>query len=69
MICGRLIAFEFQYDGNNFVIINIYGSNIDDISIHEQVIKFLAENEDKHLILGGDFNTILDPTLDIKKWA
>jgi hypothetical protein len=40
---------------NTYIVTNIYGPNNDDISIFEQLDKFILENEEKKIIIiGGD---------------
>jgi len=45
-------------------IINIYGLNADNTIVLNDLQNHLSPNTDIHVIIGGDFNTIFDPTLD-----
>ena len=42
----------------------MYGPNNDEIRIFEKLEEYIKENEEKTIIIGGDFNTVLDETLD-----
>ena len=66
IVCGRLIAIEFEQTMNTYIVINIYGPNNDDTSIFEQLDKFILEHEEKKIIIGGDINTVLDTEIDKK---
>lgn len=66
IIIGRLIAIEFILNEIPYVIINIYGPNKDDTFIFEKLRSFLLDKEDKTIIIGGDFNTVINPEIDKK---
>ena len=66
---GRLQALEIRINDRNITIINIYGPNNDEISLFEKLEEFLLLNNDKSIIVGGDFNTILDIEKDRKNGA
>ena len=64
IICGRLQALEIKINENELIVINIYGPNNDDINIFSKLEKFIQENDEKTILVGGDFNTVLDENLD-----
>ena len=64
IICGRLQALEIKMNENELIVINIYGPNNDDINIFSKLEKFIQENDEKTILIGGDFNTVLDENLD-----
>ena len=66
---GRLQALEITINDKNIIIINIYGPNNDDISIFNKLEEFILLNDDKSIIIGGDFNTYLDIDKDRKNGA
>ena len=51
---------------NIIIIINVYGPNKDYVSFFDKFEAFIRENEDKDIINGGDFNTILNNEIDKK---
>ena len=64
-IYGRLIRLDFSYEGlSNFRIVNVYFPNVSSDRI--EFINNLSQHlcGAKHLILGGDFNFVLDTNLD-----
>ena len=48
------------------VILNVYGPNTDDLVYFNTLETYLKENIDKNIIIGGDFNTVLNTELDKK---
>ena len=60
IIIGRLQAAEITINDKKLVILNIYGPNTDDFTHFNTLEKYLKDNTDKTLIIGGDFNTVLD---------
>ena len=63
---GRLIACEIEINGKPFIIVNIYGTNIDDDKLFLKLQQFLSLHNDKSIIVGGDFNTVLQTHIDKK---
>ena len=45
----------------------MYGPNKDDVTFFEKLEFFMMENEDKDIISGGDYNTIINSEIDKKK--
>ena len=66
IIEGKLQAIEIMIDEKIITIINIYGSNLDDIQDLIQLEKYLNENDENTFMIGGDFNTALDTKKDKK---
>ena len=63
---GRLQAIELKINDKNITIINIYGPNNDEILLFEKLEEFMLLHDDKSIITGGDFNTVLDTEKDKK---
>ena len=67
---GRYIILDATIDDNQMTLINIYAPTRDNINDQLQFIQelqtSLIEYIDKNLIIGGDFNTYLNPKLDKK---
>ena len=66
ILAGRIQALELTANENELVILNIYGPNTDDIFCFEMLENHLKENEEKMIIVGGDFNTVFNIELDKK---
>ena len=48
----------------NIKLVNIYGPNSDSPSFFEKIQEILVSNEQEYIIICGDFNIGLNPTLD-----
>ena len=64
IIPGEIQALKVKMYERNVVFINVYGPNADDKTFFELLCNFLEENEENEFIIGGDFNTVLEPKLD-----
>ena len=63
---GRLQSLEIRINDKTIVLINVYGPNKDEIMVFNKLDDYISNNADKNVIIGGDFNTILD--IDINKY-
>ena len=67
---GRILAIDCEIEDNNFIVYNIYAPTKDQyteqIEFLDYLRNLLQENQGKNVILGGYFNTYLNPTLDKK---
>ena len=68
---GRILVIEVKIDQSDFVLINIYKANTNSEQLHtlKDLINILENFEDiqnKSVVLGGDFNVILNPSLDLE---
>ena len=66
---GRILVIEVKIDDSVFVLINIYNANTESEQLHtlNDLINILETFEDiqnKSVVLVGDFNVILSPSLD-----
>lgn len=66
LIIGRLISIDITINEREFTLLNIYGPNDDNISLFATLETFLLQNNDKNIIAGGDFNTVIDTKVDKK---
>ena len=60
IVNGRLQAIELKINHKKLTVVNIYGPNNDEVSLFEKLEEFISLNNDKSLIIGGDFNTFID---------
>ena len=63
---GRMIIILGEYNGQSIVFINIYAPNEDNPSFFEQAFEKISNIQADHFIMGGDFNKILDSSMDRK---
>ena len=62
---GRLICCKMEYENKNIVMGNVYAPNQDSPEFFEEVIRNIDSFEDNDMvILGGDFNLVMNPELD-----
>ena len=66
---GRVICVHVDIENNSFLILNLYAPNVENLQVqfYEDFFFFLLESEwdgKENIIIGGDFNCILDPQLD-----
>lgn len=61
---GRKLLINIEVDGEKFTLINVYGPNKDDGIFFSDIAKLIDEYCEGSLILGGDFNTVLNLSLD-----
>ena len=66
IIPGRVQALEMTICEKEVIILNIYGPNDDDVTVFNNILTYLNENDDKSFIIGGDFNTVIDSNIDKK---
>lgn len=61
--CGRFILINCIINTNRLTLASIYGPNTDDPVFFNNLIMKMAAAEG-NCVLGGDFNLVLDPSLD-----
>lgn len=61
---GRMILVEAKIDGKKVNLCNIYAPNIGDPIFFHGINNLIGGIPDGHTILAGDFNQVLDGTLD-----
>ena len=65
---GRLILIKCKINNNNYTIINVYCPTKDNVKGQNKFLSQLKEiidiHSDENLIIGGDFNTYLNPQMD-----
>ena len=60
----RFIAVKIEISGTTFLLANIYAPNKDDPEFFLDVFNRLDQTGIDRKIIAGDFNTVLDETLD-----
>lgn len=64
---ARILILKIKNDLSTFLLVNVYAPTQDDPPQQIKIIDFIEESlQGSDIILGGDFNLILDPSLDKK---
>lgn len=67
---GRYVEIEVNYDSNKLLLLNVYSPNnpgdrkIFFNELNTKIMNMRQVNQEKGIILGGDFNCILNPCVD-----
>ena len=62
---GRLLGISAVINGKTYLIINVYGPNEDKPTFFQDMIHMIGNCPDyDHLLIGGDFNFVLNPEMD-----
>ena len=61
---GRVITLYISLSDKELILLNLYAPNKDDILFFENIIDKITEIDCSNIILGGDFNLVLDIQLD-----
>ena len=65
IILGRVILLEVEYDSINYCLVNVYSPNNDDVEFLKNIfLETLGRSRDDYVIFAGDWNTVLNNTLD-----
>lgn len=60
IVTGRIQMLKIEIENKIIVLMNIYAPNNDDTNFFNIIEKEIIDNNEHTLILGGDFNTIID---------
>ena len=61
---GRYVIVSGTLNSTPLILVNVYGPNFDDAFFFQNLCKALPNLSDSSVIMGGDFNNVLDPILD-----
>lgn len=61
---GRYVLVTGELHAIPIILLNIYGPNHDDPEFYRKVFSLIPDIPNGNLIIGGDFNLVLDPYLD-----
>jgi exonuclease III len=64
ILVGRIQMLSIDISGNEYILINIYGPNSEDTDFFNTIDQILSANDNKAIILGGDFNVVIDYNFD-----
>ena len=63
---GRFIICDIEANGKILTLVNIYAPNEDDPKFFQLLFEHLSVFRSEEIIIGGDFNLVLDPEKDKK---
>ena len=63
---GRWVICDITTEMGTYSIINVYGCNTDNVTPFEEICNALENKPIENLIMGGDFNFVMDPAIDSK---
>lgn len=61
---GRYILVTGEMHSTPITLLNIYGPNYDDSEFFRKIFCLIPDTTNANLIIGGDFNLVLDPYLN-----
>lgn len=61
---GRFVVVKGKLFDTPLILANVYAPNFDDSQFFKNFLSSLPDMHSHHLILGGDFNCTLNPSLD-----
>ena len=61
---GNYVLLGCKIGTEIFLLLNIYGPNKDSPSFYEHIDKLLIQFQADNIIIGGDFNFVVDPEID-----
>ena len=61
---GNFCILQLEVTGKKLCLVNIYGPNHDNPSFYEELFLHIAELQYDSLVCGGDWNLVMDPTVD-----
>lgn len=64
IVKGRLQLLKLEISDNIYVLLNVYGPTNEDKEFFDILGKVITENNSETLIIGGDFNVVLNFDLD-----
>ena len=61
---GRHVICTIKKDDKEFTLCNVYAPNVDSLEFFINLFKILSKYARENIVLGGDFNLVLDPSKD-----
>lgn len=62
---GNFLLLDVTIDSLSFLLINIYGPNVDSPAFYINLLNMIQDIYSKqHIVIGGDFNLVFDKDLD-----
>ena len=61
---GNTLILDIEIDNNRMTLVNLYGPNNDEPTFYQNLQKLIIQQGNRHMLLVGDWNLLLDPPLD-----
>ena len=61
---GRYVMCTLQMEETKLTLCNLYAPNVDDPRFFVNLLEKVNEYENEHVIIGGDFNLVMEPEMD-----
>ena len=61
---GRFVIIDVEINQKILTLVNVYAPNKDSPEFFTDIFKFQQEHENSEIVMGGDFNMIMNPTID-----
>ena len=65
---GNIIILDIEIDNRRIRLVTLYGPNSDEPNFYDNVKKLILQQGNTDIILVGDWNILLNPTLDGKNY-
>ena len=65
---GRILILDVEHKNLDMTLCNVYAPNDDNPSFYVELFQMIEKAGSKNIILGGDFNLVLDLDRDKKRW-
>ena len=65
---GNFLLLDAEIENNRITLVNLYGPNKDDPSFYENLQKLITQQGNKNILIVGDWNLLLDPTIDSRNY-
>ena len=62
--CGNFLIFTIKTMNKELVLVNVYGPNSDDPQFYISLKEKIQKLNNANIIFGGDWNLVLDPSID-----
>ena len=67
--CGNFIIVVCKIGAQSYLFANVYGPNDDEPNFYRNLISLLESFQTDHVIVGGDFNFVVNPDVDSYNYA
>ena len=65
---GNILIVDIEIEKHRFTLVNLYGPNSDEPHFYEQLQNYINKFHSKDIIMVGDWNLLLNPTIDGKNY-
>ena len=66
MYQGRVLIIHTDIENQKIIFINIYAPNEENLEFFQEIFQYVEKCTYDHVIMGGDYNKVLNPSIDRK---